>query len=262
MANRWDAIVAPDDESLWELFHENSKFTRESNFPSNEAVLEAMREMDPSLSVRAYREIALPPPLPLTMPLQQAIAARVSGRRMTVATIPLAELATFLDAAYGITRDNAGTEFPRPFRTIPSAGALYPLEIFFHASRVSDLAAGIYHYDPSRRTIELAAPPGDVTAALKTCLVQPEVVDEASVIIFVTALFERAAFKYDDRGYRFVLLEAGHLAQNLLLAATACERASLCVGGYYDHDLDAVLGLNGVTHSTVYVIAVGAEGDA
>jgi len=255
----WDTFIAPDDGNLWELFHENSKFTRESSFPSNEAVLEAMREMDASMPARAFGGIALPPPIVLTTPLEQAIRGRVSARSMTAGPMTLAEMATLLEAAYGVTRDNAGTEFPRPFRTIPSAGALYPLEIFFHATQVTGLPAGIYHYNPSQRTIHPTVP-ADRTAALRKCLVQPEVADQASLVVFVTALFERSAFKYGDRAYRFALLEAGHLAQNLLLAASALRIASLCLGGYYDHDLDALLGLNGVTHSTVYVIACGAGG--
>ena len=77
--------------------------------------------------------------------------------------------------------------------------------------------------------------------------------------LFVTAEFARSTFKYGERGYRFVLLEAGHLAQNVNLAAAGLGLGCLDVGGYYDRQVDEWLGLDGVTHSTVYLLALGAE---
>jgi SagB-type dehydrogenase family enzyme len=80
---------------------------------------------------------------------------------------------------------------------------------------------------------------------------------DASIVIFVTAIFERSTFKYGERGYRFVLLEAGHVAQNVSLAATGLGLGAINIGGYFDRDMDRVLGLDGVRHSTVYLVAIG-----
>ena len=77
------------------------------------------------------------------------------------------------------------------------------------------------------------------------------------MIVFITAVFERSVFKYGDRGYRFVLLEAGHVAQNINLAVTALGLGCVNIGGFFDRDIDEFLGIDGLTHSSVYLMAIG-----
>jgi SagB-type dehydrogenase family enzyme len=77
------------------------------------------------------------------------------------------------------------------------------------------------------------------------------------VMIFITAVFERSVFKYGDRGYRFVLLEAGHVGQNLSLVANGLGLGAVSVGGYFDRKIDGLLGIDGLNHSTVYIISLG-----
>jgi SagB-type dehydrogenase family enzyme len=90
---------------------------------------------------------------------------------------------------------------------------------------------------------------------------QPELAQGASLIIFLTAIFERSTFKYGERGYRFILLEAGHVAQNLNLVANALGLGCANIGGYFDREIDDLLELDGVTHSTIYMIAIGGKTD-
>jgi len=90
-------------------------------------------------------------------------------------------------------------------------------------------------------------------------LVQKNLAYDSSVLFFITALFERATFKYGDRGYRFVLLEAGHVAQNINLASGGLRLGCMNIGGFFDRQIDDLLGLDGVTHSTVYLVAVGGK---
>jgi SagB-type dehydrogenase family enzyme len=92
-------------------------------------------------------------------------------------------------------------------------------------------------------------------------LVQPELAQGASLIIFLTAIFERSIFKYKERGYRYILLEAGHVAQNLNLVANAFGLGCVNIGGYFDREIDDLLDLDGVTHSTIYMIAIGGKTD-
>ena len=99
---------------------------------------------------------------------------------------------------------------------------------------------------------------GDV-AALST---YPEIVAACAAVIFVAAVFGRTRFKYGVRGYRFALLEAGHVGQNVLLAATAFGLGAVPLGGYYDRLTDDFLGLDGVNESTLYTIALGRPLDA
>lgn len=101
--------------------------------------------------------------------------------------------------------------------------------------------------------------PGDATQRLSEYLAQTNIAFETSAIFFITALFDCSIFKYGDRGYRFVLLEAGHVAQNINLVATALELGCGNVGGFFDRQIDDWLGLDGVTHSTLYLVGIGKK---
>jgi SagB-type dehydrogenase family enzyme len=92
-------------------------------------------------------------------------------------------------------------------------------------------------------------------------MVQAEVGRNASLIIFITAIFERSVFKYGDRGYRFIFLEAGHVAQNINLVSNALGLGSVNIGGFFDREIDDFLDLDGVTHSTIYMIAIGKKAE-
>jgi SagB-type dehydrogenase family enzyme len=256
--NAWEANFLIEEEAkAWELFHENSKLTRYSELPSNEEVVLTMKTMYESLPFTNYPEVKLPPPeLELKLALAEALSRRCTARDLMPGAVALHELSTILYYAYGITRPNEGSNFPRPFRTAPSGGALYPLELFFHTTQVGEIDSGLYHYNPTRNGIRLLRQ-GDATACISEALVQSELPSTFSLLIFVTALFQRSVFKYGDRGYRFVLLEAGHVAQNINLAASGLGFGSVNIGGFFDHEVDDFLDLNGVTHSTIYLVGIG-----
>ncbi|MEA2328612.1 MAG: hypothetical protein QOE68_3571, partial [Thermoanaerobaculia bacterium] len=137
-------------------------------------------------------------------------------------------------------------------------GALYPLELYVHATNVTGLPKGLYHFDARAERLR-AMNDGDLTAKIASALVQPEIALHAAAIVFITALFERSSFKYSERAYRFALIEAGHVGQNLDLAAVGLGLTALNVGGYYDHEVDELLGLDGVDHSTIYLTAIGRD---
>jgi SagB-type dehydrogenase family enzyme len=180
---------------------------------------------------------------------------------MAPRAINLNELAAILYFAYGQTRKNQGTQFPRPFRTVPSGGALYPLEIYCHTVHATGLIAGLYHYNPSRHDLRLLQP-GDRTNEFAAAMVQGDIAQNCSALFFITAIFERTVFKYGNKGYRFVLLEAGHVAQNIALAAAGLGFGSISIGGFFDREIDALLAIDGVSHSSLYLAAVGGSGVA
>jgi SagB-type dehydrogenase family enzyme len=261
----WDELrlLTPPGNEVWELFHENSKTSLHDSFLSEEEIVRRMLEMEESLPYDQYLAIALPTDTPpLTLPLQQAIMDRVSARKLRRDTLRLEELGALLYLAYGVTRSNVGTNSPRAFRAAPSGGALYPLEIYLHSTHLEGQPAGLYHYNPIRNELRLLQE-RDLSVGIADGLVafQRHLAFEASLILFLTAVFERSAFKYGTRGYRFVLLEAGHVAQNINLVATALGLACVNVGGYYDRRIDELLNLDGVTHSTVYMIALGEKAE-
>ena len=212
-----------------------------------------------TLPFEGYAITPLPHPSQLeSVSLADALVHRTSTRELFPISLSLSHLAALLHYGYGVTRENQGTNFPRPFRTVPSGGALYPLEIFFHASNIEELPAGLYHYNPTLHHVRRLREK-DETDRIAQSVVQPEVVRGTSLTIFLTAIFERSIFKYRDRGYRFVLLEAGHVAQNINLVATALGLGILNIGGFFDREIDELLGIDGVTHSTLYLLGLGGK---
>lgn len=246
-------------DGLWELFHENSRITPFDGHPSDAVIGATMAAMWDTLPYAHHDRFELPRQLAsMDSGLLETILARRTAREMRPVALRLEELATLLHCGYGITRDNLKTGWPRPFRTVPSGGALYPLEIYVHTTLVDELPAGLYHYHPIRNDLALLFE-GDLAAPLGGAFAFPEIVADASVLIFITAVMERSTFKYADRGYRFILLEAGHVAQNIDLAAVGLGLGAMNVGGFYEHRLDEILGIDGVGQSSVYVVGVGRD---
>jgi SagB-type dehydrogenase family enzyme len=195
--------------------------------------------------------VSLPAPgLPAT-PLRDALRRRRSARSFADGPLTLNQLAAVLHAAYGVTDDARAPHLPR-LRTAPSGGALYPLELYVAAHRIDGIPAGLYHFDPLRHALEIVEDTVEIGG------VSPHgIVAEAAATVFVTATFWRSRFKYGLRAYRFTLLEAGHAAQNALLAATALGLGSIVVGGFYDDLVDQLLGLDGVSESVLVLICLG-----
>jgi SagB-type dehydrogenase family enzyme len=190
--------------------------------------------------------IDLPPPELGRARLHDVLLGRRSRTPQARARLPLAKLASTLGAAYRSEHDR---------RPVPSAGALYPLELYVVALDVDSLAPGVHHYNPYRhrlahlRTVE--------RAAVARALVDRELAEDAAALLVVTAMFWRSRFKYGLRGYRFALLEAGHLMQSALLAATALGVPARPLGGYYDRLLDALVGADSLDEASVYALLLG-----
>jgi SagB-type dehydrogenase family enzyme len=167
--------------------------------------------------------------------LEHALAARRSVREYGPAKLTRRELGQLLWAAQGIT-ERMG------LRTAPSAGALYPLELYVVAGDVSDVEAGVYHYEPGDHALALRAA-GDCRAVLATAALGQECVGRAPAIIIVAAVYARTTGKYGDRGRRYVHMEAGHAAQNVCLQAAALGLAGVVVGAFDDREVKRVAGL-------------------
>ncbi|MDQ1830784.1 SagB family peptide dehydrogenase [Massilia scottii] len=241
----------------WEQFHESAKTGHYDAALSNEVVLAEMANLYESLPYKNSVPIALPSTLaPIAGALSDIMQARVTPREVAPHPISLTQLRTILHLAYGETRDNKDNPYaPRPFRTVPSGGGLYPLELYFYnGGQVDGLALGIYHYSPSLNAVQLTKS-GDFTKEIAEGLVefQSHLASQLSVIIFITAMFQRSVFKYRNKGYRFTLLEAGHVAQNINLAATGLGMGIMNIGGFYDRKIDDLLGLDGINHSILYM---------
>lgn len=250
-----DENVALDDPA--EAYHEASKLypSLAARQTSGIVRLASSPTLQEASSHAVRRNVQLPAvPLPAPARRRVSLWAALDRRRSAHAfggqPLRLQTLATLLDAGYGVR--GAGR------RTVPSGGALYPLELYVCSRRVAALSAGVSHFDPERRVLELVRTEG-APADLDAACALPGLLDGCSAVVFVCAVFWRARFKYAQRGYRFALLEAGHAVQNILLAATALDIAALPLGGFYDDRVDVLLGLNGVDDGAVYGVVLGGE---
>jgi SagB-type dehydrogenase family enzyme len=252
-----------EPELAWELFHENSKTSTHERHPyylghpSDAAVVAMMARLRTVKTYRDKRRIELPvATTEVARAVEELMRARRSARAFGGGAITIAELSTLLRCAYGVSEDNDDTAYPRPFRMVPSGGALYPLELYVVALRVGELVPGLYHYDPETGDLADLSSGGEVDR-FAACMIQPELFRDAAAAILVSAVFFRSTFKYGDRGYRFVLLEAGHLGQNVMLAARALGLDGVPLGGFLDRLVDAQLDLDGTQESVVYALLVG-----
>jgi SagB-type dehydrogenase family enzyme len=186
-------------------------------------------------------------------PLPELLDERRSGLGELVHPLPLGDLAALLGASYSAGRRATGVDR----RPVPSGGALYPLELYVVALHVDGLEPSISHYNPFRHTLEVLGP-ADRTH-VRDVLVDPTLADATAALIVVTALFWRSRFKYGSRGYRFALLEAGHLVQNAVLAATSLGVQALPLGGFYDRRVDVLVGADGLDEAAVYAFLLGGR---
>jgi len=257
----WKDLVLPkgNEDLLYEFFHENSKIGRHTQNPPLSDVRDQLEHLHPSLLYEGYPRIDLPSSSVIPdISLFRVMESRISIRSFTYSTLSLKDLAVILHYSYGVTRACDETHLPRGFRMVPSGGGLYPLEIYLHTAQLENTQPGLFHYNPEHNSLRQVRA-GNATQEISQAMVQPEIGLKASVLIFITAFFERSTFKYQDRGYRFILIEAGHVAQNLNLVSNALGYGSVNIGGFFDREIDDLLGLDGVTHSTMYMIAIGKQ---
>jgi len=182
--------------------------------------------------------------------IEEALSNRRSTRDYSGDPLTLGEVSQLLWAAQGITD-------PRGLRTAPSAGALYPLEVYVVAGDVVDLSAGVYKYDPHNHEL-LKVFADDNRADLARAALNQAWVEEAAIDIVFTAIYERTTVKYGERGVRYVHIEAGHAAQNLCLQATAMDLGIVTVGAFHDEQVKEVLNLPD-DERPLYIIPVGKK---
>jgi SagB-type dehydrogenase family enzyme len=192
---------------------------------------------------------------PVDSPLRRLLVGRESCRRYDLRRLELAVLSNLLANACGISRreEVVGGSLCL-LRTAPSAGGLYPVELYVVTRKVEGLADGLHHYNVRSHALEPLRLDISLATLAPVMLTYPE---EVNAIFFLSAVFARAQKKYGPRGYRYILLEAGHVAQSLCLSAVEQGLGSLCMGGFQDAALNRWLGLNGISEAIVYSVAVG-----
>ncbi|MBI9074192.1 MAG: SagB/ThcOx family dehydrogenase [Desulfatibacillum sp.] len=215
--------------------------------------------LDFSTRPKQYKEyagaqrIALDPPKPrLIAPLDLCIRTRRSVRRFASKTVSFQDLSYLAWATGGIQR----IEGNHPFRTAPSAGALYPIETYLVVKNAEKVPPGLYHYFPLEHSLELMKD-GDFSSHATRAALDQNMCMSAAVTFFFTAVWERSKWKYKQRAYRYIYLDAGHMGQNLALAAAGLGLGTCAIGAIYDEEADALLQLDSEEEGTIMMVVAG-----
>ena len=193
----------------------------------------------------------LPPPeIEGEISVEEALANRRSRRSFQDTALSAEQLSQILWAAYGITEPTRG------LRTAPSAGALYPLEIYVVIGSVTGIDAGLYKYDPHEHKI-IKVIDGDVREELSTAVLSQAMVRSAPITVMYTAVFSRITERYGERGReRYVYMEIGHSAQNIYLQAEALGLGTCAIGAFTDSRVSELLSLP-ADEEPLYFLPVG-----
>ncbi len=203
------------------------------------------------------RWVPLPPGVPVVAPLAELIRDRVSCRAFRDRPLSLAELATVLRTGYGTVGVTDDGPLYMVDRAVPSAGGLYPLEVSVIVRSVDGLPAGVYHYVPLADGLEEVCERPVPAPLISSLFMGQPWAAEAAAVLVLSAVCGRSLVKYGDRGYRYLLLEAGHVAQNAVLAATGLGLGTVCLGGFFDDELSGQLRLDVESEIVLYGVAVG-----
>ncbi len=236
-------------ETLGERFQRETKYSRKGRPP-------ATRVLSHPEEFKAYPQaprFPLPPPGEEPGPgIWQVMGARRSVRDFSPQAITLGALARLLWSVGGVREKRWGFLF----RIVPSAGALYPVETYVMVNRVEGLDRGLYHLHVPTFSLELVKE-GDHSRTLVRAALGQEMVATCGVAFIWTAVIDRCRVKYGERAFRYIYLDAGHVGQNLYLAATSLGLGCCTIGAFFDDEVNQVLGVDGLEEAVLYLGVVG-----
>jgi SagB-type dehydrogenase family enzyme len=180
--------------------------------------------------------------------VEKALFLRRSVRNYAAKPLALAELSQLLWAAQGFST-------PKGLRTTPSAGALYPLEIYVVAGNVNGLASGVYKFDCLRHVL-VKTGASDIRAELFDAALRQGSIKNAPLVMVICAVYQRVIAKYGDRGIRYADMEAGHAAQNVYLQAESLGLGTVAIGAFHDSSVSRIVNLEDTEHC-LYLMPIG-----
>ncbi len=258
---RWNELL-----DLSELFHEHTKLREKTSQRMGRSI--SLFETPPlqyfqSASSPEYpgsELIELPTDVDLTADIATVLNTRRSVREYADHGLGLEELSRILLYSCGRTHERSveslGITTTQHFRTYPSAGALYPVEIYLLVFHSDDLDTGVYYYSVGTHGLRKLSVRDDVSD-LAGIFLDPVSDWNTSVAVLLTGAFWRAKMKYGPRGYRYTLQESGHIAQNIQLVSHATNVGSVPLASFYDDGVNELLDIDGVNEAVVYAIALG-----
>ncbi|MBC8282327.1 MAG: SagB/ThcOx family dehydrogenase [Nitrospinae bacterium] len=252
--------------SISELYNENVKLhpsTIHAVLPTVEFSNLELRAMIKGFKQYSQaKKIKLPSPNKIpgnTRTFSDVLESRKSIKDFGEEPLSLLELSKVLYQSYGaISKVEEPGVGERLQRVVPSAGGLYPAEIYLGIRNVGDLDPGIYHYNVLNHELELLEAEDPTEKVCKVCCGQIYA-KEAAVVVLISAVLERTKRKYGERGYRYALLDLGHLGQNIYLSCTSLELAVMTTCGFFDDLGNELLKLDGLDETLMYVAFIGKQ---
>ncbi|MFC1522317.1 SagB/ThcOx family dehydrogenase [Elusimicrobiota bacterium] len=228
-------------DNIAKMFHEKTKY-----------ILKKHSVAFPAAKKPKLERTALPKPVFKGISVEDAIAKRRSVRNYSDKEMSLAELSQLLFAGHGITGDVKAYNL----KSVPSAGALYPFEIYLVVNRVKGLSKGLYRYIEEDHSLEFLRE-GDFSKAAKQASMGQNMLEDSCVVFALAAVFSRTCSKYADRGMRYVYMEAGHISQNIYIESASLGLGTVAIGAFYDNAWNKMFGLDGEKEAVVYLQTVG-----
>ena len=243
--------MAKGEEKIGDLYQQETKYRRDA---MPRGGLDWARQPSPYKEFSAaLKHVPLNPPEQKGgKPIWEAMDQRRSQREFSRLPITFSEVSQLIWATQGITARAWGYDF----RAVPSAGALYPIETYVVVNRVDELKPGLYHFGIKENRLILLKE-GNFGRDLSSAGLGQDMLEEASCIFVWTAIVERSKWKYRERAYRYIYMDAGHIGQNLYLASTALNLGCCTVGAFYDEEVDRLIGIDGREEISIYLGAVG-----
>ena len=201
--------------------------------------------------------IELPAPSGTGANLKQIIDGRTSVRKYEATPLSQAELSYLLWCTQGVKRV-IGSQ--ATLRTVPSAGARHALETYLLVNRVSELVPGLYRYLPLGHKVGAFVTGDNIAGRITQACLGQEFVRQSAVTFIWVAAVQRMVWRYQERGYRYLFLDAGHVCQNLYLAAESIGCGACAIAAYDDDAMNNLLQLDGEQEFVIYVAAVGKKG--
>ena len=234
-----------------DYFQEKSKYQR-GKLPRHSLDWSSKPETYKSYR-NAIENVELPTPeFNMNISFWNVIKNRKSTRNFSNKPLTLMDLSLLLFGISGITR-----KYPQfAFRTTPSAGGLFPIETYPVINNLKGLKQGIYHYNILEHSIELLKEGDYRQKVVQGCLDQNIVYNSAANIIW-SAVIERSKWKYLQRCYRYIYLDAGHIGQNFYLIAEALGLGACTIGAIFDDELNELLNIDGINETAIYVGVIG-----
>jgi SagB-type dehydrogenase family enzyme len=239
-----------DRKRIGDEFQKGTKYDRNAMEPHS---LDWSRKPGVFRHFTDVESIKLPRPKERAGPsLWTSLGTRRSRRNYTHEPLSLEELSQLLWSAQGITDEVHGL----PLRTAPSAGGLYPIETYVVVNKVEGLEQGVYHYFPPDHALEVLRQ-GDYSRAVAHSALDQKMAAMAPAVFVWTAVVERSRWKYRQRGWRYIYLDAGHIGQNLAIAAEGLGLGCCAIGALYDEEVNELVGADGDEETAVYMTCVG-----